>query len=116
MRIAASAEVRIVVGRAERGLIHVGLSERHCVGSAQSLDGNGIALRHLASQYADARARRETDHIEIVLHRKWNAGQRAERQALAPTAVQRRGGIARRCIGYRKESVQFGTVARDALE
>src|SRR6266571_2531129 len=73
-------------------------------------------LRHRSSQYADAYARRETDDVEIVLHRKRNAGERSERRALAPATVQRRGGIARRRIGYRKESVQFGTVARDALE
>src|SRR6266540_2229380 len=69
-----------------------------------------------ASQSADAYARRETDDIEIVLYRKRNASQCSQRRALAPAAVQRRGGIARRCLGYREESAQFGTVARDALE
>src|SRR5574337_2115146 len=85
MRIVGGAEMRIVGGRPQRALVHVGLADHHRARGAQPRHHVRVVRGRLAAP-GEADPGRPAGHIEIVLERQRNAVQPSD-HALTPTPV-----------------------------
>ena len=79
--IARGAERRILVRRAERELVQVGLADEDGACLAQVRDGRRVACGHVAVAHARGGGRRRAADVEQILERDRDAVQRA---AVAP--------------------------------
>ncbi len=75
-RVLDRAERRVLVGRAHREFVHVGLAQRHHAGRAQALDHGGVKRADVVAEHLGARRGTPAAGDEHVLVRDRDAGQR----------------------------------------
>ena len=113
VRIARRTERRVLVRRAERELVQVGLADEHRAGLPQMGDGRRVALGDVALAHARRRGGRRAADVEQILDRDRHAVQRSAVVAGGELAV----GVARllpRLVGHdQDEGVQPRVVRLD---
>jgi hypothetical protein len=70
--------MRVVVGRAERSLVHIELAEDDRPGCPQAGNRRGIFCRNAIGRSAEAVAGGDAGHVDIVLDRDRDPVERAE--------------------------------------
>ena len=116
VRVARRSERRILVGRAERELVQVGLAQEDRTGLAKMRDRRAVARGDMPVADARRRRRRDAAHVEQVLDRDRDAVQRAAIAAGGDLTV----GVLRltaRFVGrHADERVQPAVVGLDPLQ
>ena len=76
-RMAGGPERRVLVGRAERELVQVGLADQHRAGLAQRRNRRRVAIGDVIPADARGGGGRRSAYVEQILDGDWHAVQRA---------------------------------------
>lgn len=114
-RVAAGAIVHVLGGAADRPLGHVELADQHGTRRAHPLPDRRVALRHATVEEPRAGGHRHDGHLDVVLERDRDPGQRPQRIAAAGSFLDRLCLLQRAIADHAPEHVQLAIVLRDPI-